>query len=768
VSAFARLKPARAGFIVALAFAFLALHLPYVPASLEDLDSINFALGLHSFDVARHRPHPPGYPVFIVLARGARRIASSDVGALSGVSIAAGAAGVLAIAWLFVELARRGSISSPLKRSPEGFALQASALAVTAPLYWLTSARPLSDSAGLTAAIAVQALTLRARTPPMLALAAFLAGAAVGIRSQVFWLTLPLIALRGRGIFPRTPGRRLPTPLKFPTPLFGLVMGIFVWFIPLLAVSGGPVGYWRAVSAQGEADLSGITMLWTSPGVRELIDAFYFAFVAPWAVWPIALVILIAAAAGVAIMWKRDRSTLAVVAAAFGPYLAFDVLFQETFTSRYALPMIVPLAFFAAQGIRLLPPNAAAIVCIAIAMLDAHVGGRSLAAYARQPAPAFAMLADMRQAAIQSGPAPVLAPDRRQSLDLRRPLLWMGAEAPRFARQLAAPPQHEWLQAVTYWNADSRAPIWFVVDPRRAAMSFVQHGDPIPYRLLVPQPVLLSGTRPADMDWYRVERPDWYVGEGWALSPEAAGVADVDRRGLRYGSIDGWIRSAALDGGALVIGGRNFDPTAAGLTATAGEWSTTLAATPGFFVHMVRLPRSAAPSPGDYVKLTLSAPRAANVAIEQFDASTNRAVLGFGPGWFEPELDPQSGVRWRWLGERAELKYMNADSGSSGWMLHLEGESPRKYYPRNSRLVVRSGPEALVDMEVGADFTIDVPVPSVPAGALAIETDQTHVPAESGWRRSADRRRLGLRIFRCELRPRASGPGTRASSPPAR
>ena len=41
---------------------------PVSPQSLEDLDSINFALGLHRFDIAAHQPHPPGYPAFIAIA----------------------------------------------------------------------------------------------------------------------------------------------------------------------------------------------------------------------------------------------------------------------------------------------------------------------------------------------------------------------------------------------------------------------------------------------------------------------------------------------------------------------------------------------------------------------------------------------------------------------------------------------------------------------------------------------------------------------------
>jgi hypothetical protein len=54
---------------LALAAAYLAVHLPSLAPSLEDIDSINFALGLRDFDPARHQPHPPGSPVYIALGR---------------------------------------------------------------------------------------------------------------------------------------------------------------------------------------------------------------------------------------------------------------------------------------------------------------------------------------------------------------------------------------------------------------------------------------------------------------------------------------------------------------------------------------------------------------------------------------------------------------------------------------------------------------------------------------------------------------------------
>ena len=41
---------------------------------------------------------------------------------------------------------------------------------------------------------------------------------------------------------------------------------------------------------------------------------------------------------------------LIAIIAGFGPYLAFHLFFQETVTTRYALPLVVPVAYLAARG----------------------------------------------------------------------------------------------------------------------------------------------------------------------------------------------------------------------------------------------------------------------------------------------------------------------------------------------------------------------------------------------------------------------------------
>jgi uncharacterized protein (TIGR00268 family) len=171
-----------------LAGVFFALHLPFLPPSLEDLDSINFALGVRYYDVSRHQPHPPGYPLFILAAKTFHKAGLSEVHALSLVSVLGGALGVFACLALFRALddsyVGSGSppssvasrfppsfVASGFSRTTGGAQWLAVVLVLTCPLYWITAARPLSDAAGLAAALGVQALIVAAPSLNALAVA---------------------------------------------------------------------------------------------------------------------------------------------------------------------------------------------------------------------------------------------------------------------------------------------------------------------------------------------------------------------------------------------------------------------------------------------------------------------------------------------------------------------------------------------------------------------------------------------------------------------
>src|SRR5207247_4826181 len=112
----------------------------------------------------------------------------------------------------------------------------------------------------------------------------------------------------------------------------------------------------------GPEDLTGGRMLATSPTVSTLVNALYYTFVAPWATWPIATTVLLLAAVGAVVLSRTNARAAALLAAGFGPYLIFHLLFQETFTGRYALPLVIPIAYCAAAGARVLPRSSGLIV----------------------------------------------------------------------------------------------------------------------------------------------------------------------------------------------------------------------------------------------------------------------------------------------------------------------------------------------------------------------------------------------------------------------
>jgi hypothetical protein len=168
---------------------------------------------------------------------------------------------------------------------------------------------------------------------------------------------------------------------------------------------------------------------------------------------------------------------------------------------------------------------------------------------------------------------------------------------------------------------------------------------------------------------------------------------------------------------------------------------------PGPFLYLMKSPVMTPSDRPPYVTVDVVASPPSRVAIEQFDASLNRTIAGFGGGWHEQEFNPRTGQRWRWLSERGELKLLPPAAHLS---LHVEGESPRTYFSRGSRFVVRSRDRIVFDRILTDDFSLDIPIADA-GDTVVLETDQVWVPADRS-RRTQDRRHLGLRIFKCEIR----------------
>ena len=324
------------------------------------------------------------------------------------------------------------------------------------------------------------------------------------------------------------------------------------------------------------------------------------------------------------------------------------------------------------------------------------------------------------------------------------------------ARKLPAPPQHEWLEAVKYWNGGGRAPVWFVVDPMRTSIDLVQHGEPSRYRWPLPYPVLVGGARPNEMDWYRVDRPEWYVGEGWALTPEAAGVSERDGTGLAHAPIKAWASRSTL-GGVLMIGGRNFEPAARTTFTVAFDGVTrdhVEPLPPGPFLRFVDVP--AAGVPGDVERLfsgggdgDAARPGRRRAVRRVVGAAGRRLRRRMARAGAQPAHRPALA-----MAERAR-RAAAAHADGRALTLHLEGESPLTV------LFARLPPGRAIgrSRRLRQDAVGGILAGHSDRGrereTISLETDQVFAPADRS-RRSADRRHLGLRIFKCELRPARS------------
>jgi hypothetical protein len=642
--------------------------------------------------------------------------------------------------------------------------IAATLLTAASPLYWFTAARPLSDMAGLASAVAVQALTATPASARRLLIAAGGAGLGAGLRSQVVWLTVPVLALAAIERVRQTRQR------SFLVSMVGaFIGGALVWAVPLMILAGGPWSYWQALAGQGAEDFSGVTMLWTSPTVRQLALTLYYAFIAPWGAWPLAAVILVLAALGLARLGLARRPALFLIAAAYGPYLVFDLLFQEAVTTRYALPLLVPVCYFAAAGAVVVARQRSPLVVGAAALASLAIGVTSVVSYARSPAPAFRMIGDMAAArsGVPGAAVPVLAAHRRQDLDLRRSFRWDADRLGAFAARLPAPPRREWLELVRYWNDGGSAPLWFVADPQRSDLALIASGaTPRAYEWPLRYPELLGGVRPNAMQWHTFDDPAWYLGEGWALTPETAGVARLSGKAPGLGPIDGWVRRSDAEV-TLMIGGRNLTPDgpAARLhVALDGAAVETADIAPGFFLRMITLPPGRLTGGGRHARLTIHAEMAApagasagsngtpDVAIEQFDARpSGQLVYGFEDGWHELEYNPATGRSWRWMSERGALRVR---SQGEALTLTLSGET--ETFSRPSKVVIRAGSRVIAEPQFGPTFAAEIAIPAgaLPSGegTIVIETDQVYVPAEQSGR-TRDRRHLGLKVAESRLRP---------------
>ena len=122
--------------------AFALYFFTHSPA-LDEIDAVQFAMGVRSFDLLHHQPHPPGYPVFIFLGwLGTKFFHIGPASALYSVSAFGG--GLFVACWFLIIRAQFS----------EKFAWWIATSLLITPVVWMTATKAVTDTlaAGLLSA----------------------------------------------------------------------------------------------------------------------------------------------------------------------------------------------------------------------------------------------------------------------------------------------------------------------------------------------------------------------------------------------------------------------------------------------------------------------------------------------------------------------------------------------------------------------------------------------------------------------------------------
>jgi hypothetical protein len=312
--------------LVCAATRFLALA-----RSVWDWDEALFAMALRDYDVTFHHPHPPGFPVFIALARIARLIVPDDFRALQAVNLIA-ALLVFPAVYLFARELRLRFLTC----------VMAGALFAFFPNVWFFGGGAFSDIPSIVLVLfAVTFLFRGARDRKAYWLGTLLLALAIGIRPQNFLI----------GLIPGIYATRKRRPMEIVAALLIGVIVVGVAYGGAVYATGTFDDYLRIVREHGEY-ISRVDS-WRSaerPPLWRIFDRF---FIKQYQSAPLSIVAsLLAMISVVGAVRERDRSML-WAALTFVPFALLAWLMLDRFSiSRFSIGYQPMFALFVADGIR--------------------------------------------------------------------------------------------------------------------------------------------------------------------------------------------------------------------------------------------------------------------------------------------------------------------------------------------------------------------------------------------------------------------------------
>ena len=169
-------------FLVAFALYFLT-HSP----ALDEIDAVQFAMGVRSFDLWHHQPHPPGYPLFIFSGWLGTKL--FHIGTESSLYCVSAFGGGLFVACWFLIIRAQFS---------EKFAWWIATSLLITPIVWMTATKAVTDmlAAGLLSAELLAAIYfLEHKKRSLIIWGALLGAAAAGTRPQLFPVVVVILGI---------------------------------------------------------------------------------------------------------------------------------------------------------------------------------------------------------------------------------------------------------------------------------------------------------------------------------------------------------------------------------------------------------------------------------------------------------------------------------------------------------------------------------------------------------------------------------------------
>jgi hypothetical protein len=306
-----------------------------IPASLWEWDDILFAKSLHNFSVPEHSPHPPGFPVFVVLARIIHGVTLDEHVALTTLAFLFSIFLLPTLYLFFQEIFANRHI-----------ALAGSMLCGFSPSVWAISCQGRSDGPALVSGLIAATLLLQGRKSlPALWAGCVALGLGAGLRVTVAaaatpFLTYVLIGYVRRGNW-KVVGKAIS--------LVGLC--VLIWYVPLIWHEGW-ANYQSAVKYHGDY-IWRMDSLFAQGQNSHLSYRAYMYFGPIWGAKWIGTTIYCFATVGVIWLIKRRQwSVLGWLGGGLIPFMVFAYAMTTPYGAPYySLPYIPLFTGLAAYGL---------------------------------------------------------------------------------------------------------------------------------------------------------------------------------------------------------------------------------------------------------------------------------------------------------------------------------------------------------------------------------------------------------------------------------